>query len=135
MDLTIVPLYAALLAIGLILLSVRVIRLRRAAKVAVGTSGEPLLDRAIRAQGNFSEYVPLAVILLAFVEVNGGPGWLLHGLCLALLIGRAVHAFGVSRVEEDYRFRVFGMATTFTVLAIASMVLLTGGSLLTGLIG
>ena len=135
MELTIVPLYAAALGIGMILLSVRVIRIRRLSKVAIGTSGQPLLERAARVQANFSEYVPLAIILLAFVEMKGIPDWIVHGLCGLLLLGRVIHALGVSRTPEDYRYRTFGIAATFTVLGAASAILLAGGSLLTSLLG
>ena len=41
-----------------------------------------------------------------------------------LVLERAVHACGVSRVLEDYRFRVFGMACTFVVLVGTSLRLL-----------
>jgi len=44
------------------------------------------------------------------------------GLCL--LAGRASHAFGVSRIEENFRFRVFGMAMTFATLVAASAYLI-----------
>ena len=129
MELTIVPSYAALLAFGLILLSLRVIGLRRRLKVSLGTGGEADLERAVRVQGNFSEYVPLAVVLLSFVELGGNPHWAVHLLCGLLLVGRAVHAAGLSGAVEDHRYRVFGMAATFTVLAVASTLLLTGGAL------
>ena len=135
MELAIVPRYAALLALGMILLSVRVIRLRRLSKVAIGAQDAPLLERAMRAHGNFCEYVPFAVILLAFVEVAGNPAWLLHGLCGLLLLGRAVHAFGLSQPQENFRFRTFGMATTFAVVGVSSILLITGRSLFAALIG
>ncbi len=135
MELTIVPSYAAVLGLGMIMLSLRVIRIRRKSKVAMGDRGEPVLERAIRVHGNFSEYVPLAIILLAFVEMSGSPGWLVHGLCGLFVAGRAVHAIGVSRAAEDYRFRTFGMAATFTVLGVTSTLLLTGSPLLVGAFG
>ena len=130
MDLTIVPSYAAVLGIGMIILSLRVIRIRRKAKIALGDQGEPVLERAIRVHGNFSEYVPLAIILLTFVEISGSSGWLVHGLCILLVAGRAVHAIGVSHTAENHRFRTFGMVTTLIVLGVTSSILLTGGSLL-----
>ena len=135
MELTIVPSYAAVLVIGMIILSLRVIRIRRKAKIAVGDRGEPVLERAIRVHGNFSEYVPLAIILLTFVEISGSPGSLVHGLCGLLVAGRAVHAIGVSRTAEDHRFRTFGMVATLIVLGVTSSILLTGGSLLVSSFG
>ena len=126
MEIDIVPRYVALFGLGLILLSIRVIRLRRAEHVPIGTGGRPALERAIRVQENFCEYAPLALLLLTFMELAGAPGWILHALCVALVAGRAGHAAGLSRVAEDYRYRVVGMAATFSVIGLASLYLLLG---------
>ena len=63
-------------------------------------------------QGNFTEYVPMALILFTFVEMQGWPRWLVHGLCLVLLAARLLHAYGIAQEPEDIRLRVAGMATT-----------------------
>jgi uncharacterized protein len=122
----IVPFYAALLALLYVGLGVRVIRLRRSEKVALGDGGRQSLQRAMRVHANFAEYVPLALILLALAEITGATGLALHGLGFALLIGRAVHAYGVSQAEEDYRFRVAGMALTSVALISAAILCLVG---------
>ena len=120
-----VPLYAALLAILFIALSVRALRLRRHLKIAVGDAGNTQMLRAMRAHANFAEYVPMCLLLLALVELHGGRNpWVLHGLGLTLLAGRLSHAWGVSQVHENYRFRVFGMVMTFTTLAACAVFLL-----------
>jgi len=116
--------YAALLALLFLGLSVRVIRLRQAFQVALGDAGEKSLKRAIRVQANFTEYVPLCLLLLYFVESGQAPAALMHGLGVALLMGRSLHAFGVSHVEENLRFRVAGMAITFGVLLLSALYLL-----------
>jgi uncharacterized membrane protein YecN with MAPEG domain len=105
-------------------LSAQVIRARRQAKAAVGTRGDIRLERKIRVHANFTEYVPFALLLVTFVEMQGGPAWLVHLLCLALLVGRIIHAYGVSQVREDFRLRFAGMATTFVVIALAALDLL-----------
>ena len=64
MDLTVVPRNAAVLVIGMILLSARVIRLRRRYAVSVGDGWHASLQQAIRVHGNFCEYVPLSALLL-----------------------------------------------------------------------
>lgn len=112
----ITPLYAALLGFVLVALSVRTIRLRRRFQVAVGAGGEPSLERAIRVQANFVEYVPLALLLLFFLEARLGSGWWVHVPGVALLAGRVLHAVGVSNVKEDLRLRVTGMSLTFLVI-------------------
>ena len=89
------------------------------------------LLRRIRVHGNFAEYVPLALFLMALAELQGLPPLILHALGLSLLAGRALHAFGVPRPPEDYRFRVAGMGLTFAVLltaAAANLVLSIGSA-------
>ena len=122
---TIVPVYAAVLAFVYIALSARVIQARRSAKVAIGTRGDVGLERKMRVHANFAEYVPFALLLATFVEMEGRPALLIHLLCLALVVGRVVHAYGVSQEHENYRLLTIGMATTFTVLAVMAMALIT----------
>jgi len=121
---TIVPFYAALLAGLYIFLSMRVIRMRVAGRIALGDANNPKLQRAIRVHGNFAEYAPLAIILLAFVELQKFSPLLVHALCWMLIAGRAIHAYGVSQEKEDYRLRVAGMVLTFTAMAISALLLL-----------
>ncbi len=127
--LIITPIYAALLAIMFVVLSIRVIRLRRKLKIGIGT-GAGLVDsdpeqgkykrelilRAIRVHGNFAEYIPFALLLMVLMELTHAPVWCLHIAGTALLLGRISHAYGVSRVNEVFKYRVFGTATTFTTL-------------------
>lgn len=121
---TITPVYAALLGLLFIALSVRVIRLRRSRKVAVGAQGDEAIERAMRVHANFAEYAPLALLLIAMLELKGAAGVWIHILGLMLLGGRALHAYGMSRPNEDFRFRVAGMSLTFGAIGLASASLL-----------
>ena len=114
----ITPFYAAGLASVFIALSVRTLR------VGLGDQGEPQILRAMRVHANFAEYVPLTLLLTLALELQGAPAALVHVLCTCLLIGRISHAFGVSREPEDYRFRIFGIAMTFTALGGSAVALL-----------
>ncbi len=116
----ITPIYAALLGLILLVLSVQTIRLRRRFQVAVGAGSEPLLERAMRVHANFCEYVPIAVVLLFFFERLVGAGWWVHVLGVFLVTGRILHAYGVRRVDEDLRLRITGMSLTFVVLLATS---------------
>jgi uncharacterized membrane protein YecN with MAPEG domain len=118
--------WAALLAPVCLWLSVRVIRLRRGAGVSIGTGGDAALERAMRAQANFAEYVPFALVLLALAEAGGTPGWIIHPLGAALLAGRIAHGMGIVRQPEDFRFRVGGMIATFSVIACAALAAMVG---------
>jgi uncharacterized membrane protein YecN with MAPEG domain len=62
------------------------------------------------------------------VELSGAQQVIVHGLCLCLLIGRAVHAYGVSKRQENFRYRVLGMALTFTALLSSAFALLVLGA-------
>ena len=118
--------YVAAAALLYVYLSVRTLRLRRRFQVAIGPGEDPLLARAVRAHGNFSEYAPIALLLLFFLEVTTSAYWLVHTLGSVLLLGRLSHAYGVSQVKENYFFRVAGMALTFTaILSSALRILLS----------
>ncbi|MFZ4807121.1 MAG: MAPEG family protein [Hyphomicrobiaceae bacterium] len=122
----ITALYAGLLGPLLVVLAVRVIDARRAAKVALGDGGQPLLLRRMRAHANFAEYVPLALLLLALAESLATFAAVLHAAGLALVAGRAVHAFGVSQSPERLILRVTGMALTLTAVLVLSAACLFG---------
>ena len=125
---TIVPYYAAALTVLYLLLSFHVIRQRRSAKASLGTNGSKALERAIRAHGNFVEYVPLALVLMLICEMRGIHPLFLHGTGLALLVARSLHALSISNVNEDIRMRVTSMLATFAVLiALAILVLIPPG--------
>jgi uncharacterized membrane protein YecN with MAPEG domain len=116
--------YAALLALLFVALSVRTLRLRRRLRIAIGDAGNPQMLRAMRVHSNFAEYVPLSLIALLLLEMQGAVAWLVHGLGLCLLCGRLAHAYGVSQPNETFRFRIAGMALTFATLVAAASYLL-----------
>ncbi|HHQ4698243.1 MAPEG family protein [Aeromonas veronii] len=118
---TILPVYAALLALLFVLLSIRTIRTRHSCKVALGHGDDPAMLRAMRVHANFAEYVPLALLLIYFVEIGSHAPWLVHLLGCALLLGRLSHAFGMSRTPENFRYRVVGMGLTFTVILVSTV--------------
>ena len=116
MPLTIVPVYAAVLALFFVYLSFRVIRSRGSEKVSLGDGGSALVQRRMRVHGNFAEYVPFALLLIAFFELQGGADLRVHVLCLVLLAGRLIHAYGVGSEPQKMPLRVAGMIMTFGAL-------------------
>lgn len=114
--LTATPLYAGLLALLYLLLSYRVIRQRVAARVAYGDGGDRELSLRIRVHGNFNEYVPLGLILLAGAELQGAPLALVHGLGAMLLAGRLAHAWGMSQTPGRPLGRGGGTVLTYVML-------------------
>lgn len=121
--------YAGLLTPLFVLLSIRVIRQRRDARVGIGHGDDAVLLRRMRVHANFAEYVPLALLLMGLLESMGTSRHLLHGLGIALVAGRLVHAYGVSQTKENLTLRVTGMTLTFAVLVIAALACLLKASL------
>lgn len=119
--------YAAVLALLFTALSFRTLLRRRRIGVGVGDGGDVALTKAIRAHANFAEYTPLGLILIYLLEVVAGAYLMVHVYGVLLVVGRSLHAWGVSQVEENYRFRVAGMVCTFVVLIGASLRLLVTG--------
>jgi uncharacterized membrane protein YecN with MAPEG domain len=121
---TILPFYASLLAFLFVYLSIRTIRARRSLGIGLGHAENPVMLRAMRVHANFAEYVPIALLLIFLVESSAAQPLLVHALGSTLVVARMSHAFGVSREPENFAFRVFGMALTFTVLLVCAIYLL-----------
>ena len=117
-------LYAAILSLVFVALSIRTIRMRRHQKITIGYADNDLMLRAMRVHANFAEYVPLSLILIYLVEVSRGSTRLVHCLGVCLIIGRLLHAYGVSQPKEVFAFRVTGMVFTFTTILTCSVTLL-----------
>lgn len=115
-------LYAAIAAIILVVLSLAVIRLRVRSGISFGDGGDEKLRHAIRAQGNFIEYVPIALILMLLLELGGAAALLLHALGIALIGGRILHAISLYRGIGV--IRVAGQAITLSMILVAALVLL-----------
>ena len=122
--LKVIPIYAALLAFFYVYLSARTIGVRRKAKISIGDGGDDEMLRAMRMHANFAEYAPITLILLAFVDLQGGPIWLLHSLGVLFVLARLSHAYGISSVQAPGKFRVAGMVGTFTTIAVSAAWLL-----------
>jgi uncharacterized protein len=133
MSITITPLYAALLALLYVYLSIRVISMRRGERISLGDGGSEEMQRRIRAHGNFAEYVPMVLILMALAELQNRPALGLHLIGGCLLVGRIAHAAGVS--TGYLRARVIGMFLTFVALIISALSNLGLGTWLAGLAG
>lgn len=117
-------LYAALAAILIVILAVRVTLRRRAARVGIGNGGDAILAQRIRVHANASEYLPLAVLLLLILELNQTQALWLHLFGCLLIAGRLLHAFGLSRSPGTSAARVLGMVLTWTPIALMALLLI-----------
>lgn len=114
--------FASILALMFIKLSFNVIGFRRKNKVSLGAGGVDELQRAIRAHGNFAEYVPLGLFLIGALELNGAPWGLVAVLGALLVAGRYFHAKGINEPPPNFTQRVRGMKLTFAALALSAIV-------------
>ncbi len=121
MSLTITALYASLAGLLLLFLSFRVVRWRRKLSVGLGDGGQENLLRAQRAQANFTEYVPIALILLAVAESQVLTGWLLHTAGAILVLARLLHAWGLSQSSGRSFGRYWGTLLTWVVILALSL--------------
>jgi uncharacterized protein len=119
---TITAFYASLLAALFLVLSIRVIGVRRVHRVELGDGDNRELLRRMRVHANFAEYVPLTLLLMALAESMAPPRPLLHLVGLVLVAGRILHAYGLSQTPQILRYRVWGMQLTFTALGIAALI-------------
>jgi len=118
-------LYGSLLSFVFLALTTRVIKIRRSQKISIGDQGNQILQRAVRAQSNFCESVPIFMILLIIAELNMVNYIILHFCGLIILFGRVFHAFGISHEKAQFHFRASGMLLTLisiTILALANLV-------------
>ena len=122
----ITSLYTALLALILIFLSIKIIQNRRSSKISLGDNGDDFLQRKIRAHGNFIEYAPIFLIMLLLVEINGCDKYFIHFFGIIFIIGRALHAHGITIAEirnKNFLFRQAGMFCTFFCLSSLALIL------------
>ena len=116
--------YAGLSALLMIWLAMRVIDLRCEKRVKFGDGEQADLKLAIRAHGNASEYIPIALILLFLLEYNGLHPLLIHMLGIAFVYGRYTHAKAL--LSNSMRERMKGMQYTLNLIiamAVASIIL------------
>lgn len=116
--------YIALGVLLVLALSARVIWLRNARQVALGDGGLPELARAIRAHANAVEYLPLGLLLLLVIELDGARAAAVHLAGITLLVGRGLHAWGLSRRSGRSLGRVIGIVLTWMVMLAMALLLL-----------
>lgn len=127
---TVTPIYAGLLALVFLTLSVAVIRHRRGARISLGDAGDARLQQLSRGHANCAEYAGFGLILLALAELQGTlPALALHGLGLLLLVGRVLHAGAFLSARMQFGWRVAGMILTLSMLALGAAGLLVGSLL------
>lgn len=109
-------LYTALLGLLLIALSVNVVLARRRYRVRLGEGTDEGMRQAVRVQANFTEYVPLAAVLLILSELTGMPIVAVHVAGILLVTCRLLHAWGLAHSPGRTFGRFYGTAGTWLVI-------------------
>jgi uncharacterized protein len=113
-------LFTALNLLLMLVLLARISLHRHRGNIGLGDGGDALLSRKIRVHGNFIEHAPIALLMLALLESSGLPAPWLWGYGGVLLLGRVMHAVGLSRSGGRSFGRLWGTALTWlTLLAMA----------------
>ena len=119
-------LYAALCALLIFALSLRIALLRRKLRIGIGDGGDAGLARAIRAQANAIEYVPLLLVMLLIAENNGASVAMVHACGAGLLLARVLHAVGLSGSAGVSFGRFWGILLTWALLLVLAGQLIWG---------
>jgi uncharacterized protein len=115
----ITPFYTGLLALLFFALSMRVVAVR--GRVSLGDGGDPDVLRRMRGHANFAEYVPLILLMMAFLELRHVGGLALHAIGIALVVARVLHGVALSFTSK-WRFgRFFGALLTLVLLNVCAI--------------
>lgn len=117
-------LWAAILGLLSLALSMLVVRARVTESVIFGDGANVVMQQRIRVHGNFVEYVPLALLLLLVLELNSASVWVLNVLGGSLVVARLLHAFGLSTSTGTTPGRFVGTVLTWLVILAESVLLL-----------
>ncbi len=123
-NLEITSIYAAILGLMFIVFTFRAGAYRAKNGISFGDGNDAEMTRRMRSQGNFTESVPIALILIALVELAGASAGWVHGLGAALVVGRSSHWLQLSGFVGSLAFRAGGMLLTLGSVLCASVWLL-----------
>jgi uncharacterized membrane protein YecN with MAPEG domain len=114
----ITALYAALVALLLVVLALRISRFRMRLGVGIGDGGDQPLSRAIRVHANAVEWAVPVLLLLLVAELNRAAPLLLHVCGIALIVGRVLHGIALGRRSGPSPGRFAGIMITWIVLLV-----------------
>jgi uncharacterized protein len=116
--------YVGLGALLILVLAMRVVWLRNSHGVGLGSGGHEGLSRAIRAHANATEYLPVALLMLVVLAFEQTRPWLLQAFGIVLIVGRVLHAIGLSGSPGRSFGRASGIALTVLVMLAMAILLI-----------
>jgi uncharacterized membrane protein YecN with MAPEG domain len=117
-------LYVALGLLLVLILAVRVSLRRRTTKIGIGDGDDAELRKRIRAHGNAIEYLPIGLLALLLLDLDGTSPVVLHACGIVLIIARVSHAIGLSRTGGTSPERFVGIGLTLLILLVMAVLLL-----------
>jgi uncharacterized protein len=112
--------------LGLLFLfhSVRTILARKETRTNLGAGESDLMLRRIRIHGNFAEYIPFLLFMMALLEFSVIDNWVLYAFGSSLVLGRLLHMYGLHSPTTPGSARIIGMVLTFLPLMLGSVALI-----------
>ena len=110
--------FTTILSAFMIILSVRVLDLRRSPVTKFLHKPNRIIDdetlqRSIRGHGNLVEYAPLFLILMLVLELSEAPQTQLYFSGIVFTVGRLMHGIVFSFMRRNIFLRIGGIALTF----------------------
>ena len=116
MTLSITALYAGILSLIMVALAINVTIHRAKLRVPMGDGGNAIMLRMIRLHGNAVEYLPLALLLMAIYEINGGWHSALHAAGIALVVARILQSWNMWSTDIAGFGRISGQSLTWLTI-------------------
>ena len=116
-------LYVGLNLLLTLVLAINVVRHR-----FKGESGDPVaLEKAVRAHGNNTEYVPVILVGLGVMAMMGASVQTISILGGTLFVARVFHAYGIQQAKVPNIFGMVGNIVTWLVMLCVATTLLMQG--------
>lgn len=115
---------AAAAAIINLWLAIRIGQMRASAKVLHGDGGNTGLMQRMRAQANFIENVPLALILIGAIELAGKGGQWLAIVGGVFMLARVAHGLGMDSTKANPLRAGGTLITMLTLLGLSIVAIL-----------
>lgn len=116
MPIAITAIYAGILALVIVALGINVTVHRVKLQIPLGDAGNPDMLRMVRIHANAIEYVPLALLLMAIYEINGGWHAALHIIGIALIAARIIQTWAMWFTHRPNTGRRIGQSLTWLSL-------------------
>ena len=123
-DISVTLIFAAIFGFMHVVFTLRVGNYRFKSKISLGDGGDRELLTRVRAQGNFIENVPIALLLILLNDLDGAEDSTLMLMGSILLISRLTHYLTIVTVKLPWILRPLSMLGTLGTIIAASVMLL-----------